>query len=504
VRCKRAVSSMVLATLWASCDAQIRLPRTLIGDLSPVPIESPSPSVPKPTPPRLRRHSSSELMALLDSLSAPGTLRLSAEQLVRGFDNDAQALEVHDRFLNEWLALAEGAASAAVQQAACTTETCAHAALERWALIAWSRPLTADERSDLWALAQNERIEDRLRIATLALLASPSALYRVEHRNGQPALSALESAQALAFFLTGAPPPAWLLDEAADGTLATGAGRRAAADRLLSTPSSERHVIRLLKHWLMVDQVTHLNKNPDLLEVFSRVTREALDREVDAALRQLVFEAPVTLGELFTAPHSWPGAAAAPFNKGPARRGLLLLPAVLARHASTDNSGPVTRGLFIRERVLCTPLQGPPPSLAAQVMAPLPAAPTTRASFEQHSADERCAGCHRLIDPPGFAFENYDLLGRYRADENGHPVDTTGSLEGTDVDGAFTTADALLDRLASSAQVRQCLNAHLASYAFGREVHRDEVPVPPATATVREALLQLVEWQGFVQPMEAP
>jgi hypothetical protein len=92
----------------------------------------------------------------------------------------------------------------------------------------------------------------------------------------------------------------------------------------------------------------------------------------------------------------------------------------------------------------------------------------TRQRFEQHSVDPACSGCHRLMDPIGFAFENYDAIGRYRTEDRGLPIDASGTLNGTDVDGPFTGVAELSTILSQSEQVRSCAARQWFRYVMQR------------------------------------
>jgi hypothetical protein len=99
----------------------------------------------------------------------------------------------------------------------------------------------------------------------------------------------------------------------------------------------------------------------------------------------------------------------------------------------------------------------------------------TRQRLEQHTQNPLCASCHDHIDPPGFALETYDEVGRYRTTDAGVPVDSSGVMaDGADTDGAFATGEALLLRIASSPSVKQCFAQQYLSYALARELQADD------------------------------
>jgi hypothetical protein len=159
------------------------------------------------------------------------------------------------------------------------------------------------------------------------------------------------------------------------------------------------------------------------------------------------------------------------------RAGILTQPGLMALLAHADQSAPVQRGKFVREQLLCKPLPPPPPDVDTTPPDPDPSA-TTRERFRQHSADQRCATCHSLLEGVGFGLEAYDWLGRYRTEEYGLPIDATGNLLNSGdptVDGAFDGAQELSDKLANSAQVSACLATQWFRYGMGRGEQTEDV-----------------------------
>jgi hypothetical protein len=122
--------------------------------------------------------------------------------------------------------------------------------------------------------------------------------------------------------------------------------------------------------------------------------------------------------------------------------------------------------VFVREQLLCQPLPPPPPDV------PMPPQPepgvSTRERFTQHSVNPSCAGCHQLIDPIGFAFENYDAVGQWRTEEEGKPVDASGALVNTDSDGPFVGVGELAEKLSQSEQARACVARQYFRYVMER------------------------------------
>jgi hypothetical protein len=173
-------------------------------------------------------------------------------------------------------------------------------------------------------------------------------------------------------------------------------------------------------------------------------------------------------------------------------------------HAKAIQTSPVHRGRFVREQLFCTTPPPPPPDV--EIRPPgLNPSQTTRQRFAQHTADQFCAGCHTLMDPIGFGFEHYDGIGRWRDVEGSNPVDGSGMLSGTDVDGPFDGAVELSDKLAGSAQVAECYARQWFRFGYGRgETAMDGCSLQQLTTAfsnangdVRELLVALTQTDAF-------
>jgi hypothetical protein len=149
------------------------------------------------------------------------------------------------------------------------------------------------------------------------------------------------------------------------------------------------------------------------------------------------------------------------------RRGILTLGATMLVHARSNDSSPIHRGRLIRERLLCEELPPPPAGIVIEPPA-LDSQKTSRERYAAHSEQELCAGCHRLMDPIGFAFEHFDGIGRYRPDDHGQAIDQSAQILGnSDVKGDFPNLEAMIDELAQSEQVRGCYASSLVRFAHG-------------------------------------
>jgi hypothetical protein len=167
-----------------------------------------------------------------------------------------------------------------------------------------------------------------------------------------------------------------------------------------------------------------------------------------------------------------------------ARQGLLGHGSVLAVTSHAERTSPVVRGKWILENILGTTVPPPPadvPALKENKEGEKPR--TMREQMAEHRADPVCASCHKVMDPIGFALENFDAVGAWRAREAGVPIDASGQLaDGTKVDGVITLRRALLSRPQVFVGT---MTEKLLMYAVGRGL--DHHDMPAVRAVVRDA-----------------
>jgi hypothetical protein len=361
-------------------------------------------------------------------------------------------------------------------------EACARTFLQGFGAKAYRRALTNDELAGLVSGATSVyhigadgyTYADGIDLLTRVLLQSAGFIYLTEL--GEPGagatfeLTAGETANALSFLLTSAPADDTLLGNAASGMLATPDGREAEARRLLGTPKGKARFVRVVKEWLGITDVAHREKAQNVYPDFAGVAK-SMEGESDSFISEVLYNSTGTLTELLTADwtiadgplasvYGVPSAGAGKRTSltSAKRRGILGQGAFLSVFANNNSSHPVFRGVAILRRVACVNV--PDPSVQGIVVS-FPAADTTRttrARFEAHAMDARCAACHKTIDAVGFAFDNFDGMGKERTSENNLPVDTSVTVTaGTDFDGAYPDAKALVTAMAGSTAVKSCL-----------------------------------------------
>ena len=291
----------------------------------------------------------------------------------------------------------------------------------------------------LEAIEQKACFQDAMRLAYKAALVSPDFLYFRE-RPGR--LDDHAIASRLAYFLWRSPPDGALIEAADAGRLGTREGLLHAFDRLLDDPKSARFVGDFTGHWLDLHRIhdtapdrylypehfcdTHA---VDSAVAESEATFAAMLRE-DLPASTVVSADFAMINERLAEIYEIEGVRGkeirrVPLAEGSPRGGFLTQAGVLKVTANGLTTSPVKRGAWILDRLLGTPPSPPPPD-AGSIDPDTRGATTVREQLEAHRRLESCAGCHAKIDPPGFALENFDVMGawrdRYRSFDLGDPV----------------------------------------------------------------------------------
>jgi len=446
---------------------------------------------PEPGPRVLRRLSHVEYgntVRDLLGLSSRPELGFATDDEVHGYLNAAGALDIPPLLLEQYRDAAEELSDAAVAQRfdelmPCpeTSTLCAAEFVEEFGRRAWRRPLTEADRDRYLgifvAAAEDEGFRAGIRWVIAGLLQSPHFLYRSElGQEGADGftLSDWELATELSYLVLQTTPDDLLLDAAQAGELSTPEGLGDQLERLTATDGASRTMEQFVGHWLLLDRLPIVARDPQLFPSFTAGVRSAMAGETDRMVRDALAQGG-GLTELLSSDATFlnPELAAfydIPLGDGPpddegfvrtdtsgtGRGGLLASGALLTVHGLPTGSSPIHRGVLVRERLLCQDLPPPPANVDAS---PPPVDPelSTRERYAAHSDVHECASCHSMIDPIGFAFEHFDGVGRWRDTEGPHTIDATGEIVGSpSSDGTFDGVQELQAHLAGAADVEPC------------------------------------------------
>jgi hypothetical protein len=371
-------------------------------------------------------------------------------------------------------------------------QPCAVKFIDTFGRRAYRRPLLPEESADLLALYTNAHdtimlpFADSIGAVMQALIQSASFLYHREIGPDAPVqegddllLTNFEIASRLSYFITGGPPDDTLLDAATSGDLTTPNGLNTQAQRLaMNVPQVAGSIADFSRQWLELD-TTYTAKDPMVYPNFDSEKPQLLP-ELRATIDG-VLQRNSPLSTLLTDPSIYVNDATAPIYGVPPpgsmdlvkvtadatqRAGIFTQLAFLSVQATAFGSHPVKRGKIIFKNVICGVMGSPPANVAQQTLPRLPTQ-TTRQYYEQHEKNP-CASCHKQLDPPGFAFENFDGIGQWRTTEIGQPVDASGSLDlpsGTNV--TFQNAVQFMTELSAAPDVEMCFARQLARYGTG-------------------------------------
>lgn len=428
-----------------------------------------------------------------------------ADTVDHGFENHPERLDVTGLLAEQYREMAESIADTVNIESIvpCTIAegdiNCAHRFIGAFGKRAYRRPLKSDEIAayrNLYRLVVEQAcFEDGIRWVVIGMLQSPHFLYRSElgrKVEDEFLLTPYEIASELSYLLWQTMPDETLFETAADGTLLNPNTVAAQVRRLLEDPKSTAMVNDFVGHWLELDGLMQVVRDAEIYAALYFELREAMHKETALFVGGL-WNDNAPLADLFTTRSSWINEELAAYyeiesGSGPANSdgfrqvdvsatrpaGILTQGAFLTTHALPTSSSPIHRGVLVRERLLCNELQPPPEGL---VIVPPPFDPTltTRERFSTHSADTQCEGCHRLIDPIGLGFENYDGIGRYRDMEGDTPIDASGSvirLAGQDT--GFDGVGALAQILSDDDEVYACYTRQWLRFGFGETEGLDD------------------------------
>ena len=402
---------------------------------------------------------------------------------------------------------------------------CAQKILTSLARRAYRRPVTAADVEPPMSFYKQSRenggsFDAGIRVGVARILSSPSFLYRMEKdpagaRVGTShAVSDIELASRLTFFLWSSIPDQKLLDLAEAGRLREPGVLATQVRRMIADERADALVSNFAGQWLQLRNL-EAKVSPDLLMFpdFDDNIRKSFRRETEMLFEYIMRENRSSM-ELMSADYTFvnerlakhygiPGVYGTRFRQvkltDPNRRGLLGQGSVLSLTAVATRTSPVFRGKMVLSTFLNTPPSPPPPNVPtleeSNKEAGTAAPKTVREQLELHRKNPGCASCHKIIDPPGFALENFNSVGQWRdTDADGKPIDAAGVLaDGTKVDGPIALREAILGRPEAFVTT---LAERMLTYALGRGI---EPPVMPVVQRiVRKAAQNDYRFQSII------
>jgi mono/diheme cytochrome c family protein len=338
--------------------------------------------------------------------------------------------------------------------------------------------------------------ERGIQVALQRVLSSPKFIFRTETNPSNVApgsayrVNDFEMATRLSFFLWSSIPDDELLNAAAQGKLKTASALDQQVRRMLADPRAEALVQNFAGQWLYLRNLK--NQIPNSLEFpdFDDNLRQALQRETELFFNSIIQEDRNVL-DLMTADYTFvnerlakhygiPNVYGSHFRRvavaDDARKGLLGQGSILMVTSHTDRTSPVVRGKLILENLMGAP---PPPPPA--MVPPLKESAvregkvlSMRERMEEHRENPACSGCHSIMDPIGFAMENFDAVGAWRTHEARLPIDASGQLlDGTKVNGVVDLKKALLREPEIFVET---FTERLLTYALGRGLAYYDMP----------------------------
>jgi hypothetical protein len=376
---------------------------------------------------------------------------------------------------------------------------CARKIISTLLAHAYRRPLNDSDLETPLSFYQRRRngnasFDAGIEAALQFILASPEFLFRFEPDPSNLAAGAayqlgdIALASRLSFFLWSSPPDDELLKIASQGKLHERDVLQRQVKRMLADPRSDALVDNFAEQWLFLRNLKNSSPDPQIFPDFDDNLRQAM-REETKLLFQSVVREDRSVMDLLNADYTFvnerlarhygiPNVYGSQFRRvaltSDVRRGLLGQGSILTVTSYPNRTSPVQRGKWILTNLLGIPPTPPPPNVPALKENGDGKPLSLRERMEQHRADAVCAGCHKVMDPIGFALENFNAVGEWRTTDDGSTIDPSGILyNGTKVDGPV----ALRNMLASHSDVFVgVMTEKLLTYALGRGVEFYDMP----------------------------
>ena len=396
-------------------------------------------------------------------------------------------------------------------------DSCARKIVSTLARHAFRRPVTASDLKTLMEFYQDGRtdgapFEAGIESALQRILADPEFIYREEREPagtiaGKPYhVSDIALASRLSFLLWSSVPDDELIDVAAQGRLHVPTVLEKEVHRMLADPKSQALITNFTGQWLNTRGLNTVEPVVNIFPDFDDNLRNGFRREVELFFDAIVHEDRSIL-ELLTADFTFVNERLAkhygiPNVYGPqfrrvtlpaeldVRRGLLGKGAMLTVTSNAAHTSPVTRGKWFQTTFLGVEPPAPPPGVDTSLKEKVTGdttgnlkVPSMREVMERHHANPVCASCHKIFEPIGLAFENFDATGAWRTLDDGNQIDATAvMIDGSKIDGVVGLREMLIRY---REQFMRVVTEKLMTYALGRGL--DDADMPTVRAIVRDA-----------------
>jgi len=378
-------------------------------------------------------------------------------------------------------------------------EPCAKNIIASLATQAFRRPSTPEDLESLLEMYKIGRTEGNfesgIRTAVQAIITKPEFVFRIENvpdgvRPGDSfRISDIELASRLSYFIWSTAPDDELIKVASQGKLKDPATLDRQVRRMLSDPRAETLSTNFAAQWLRLTALAEIHPEPTIFPNFTRNLAQSMRRETELLFDSIRSE-DRNLLDLLTADYSYvdevlakhygiPNIVGSRFQRvkleDPNRFGILGKGGVLTLTSLANRTSPVARGKYVLEVLIGTTAPLPPP-----VVPPLKEnvnnekVLSVRERMEDHRRSPACSGCHKIMDPIGLTLENFDAIGRWRANDGPNRVDPASELyDGTRLDGPASLRKAVLSR--SNAFITG-FSESLLAYGLGRVLDYRDMP----------------------------
>ena len=395
---------------------------------------------------------------------------------------------------------------------------CAQQILSSLARRAYRRPVSESDVQGLVEFYNQGRLdggfEVGIQFALERVLVSPDFLFRIEQdpADAQPgamyAISDIELASRMSFFLWSSPPDDELLNLAERGALREPGMLEQQVQRMMAAPRADAFIKNFVGQWLYLRNLEDFYPDPAAFPEFDENLRTALQRETelfiddqirsDASLLDLLRADYTFVNERLARHYGIPGVYGSRYRKvtvdGNQRGGLLGHGGLMMVTSYPNRTSPVLRGKFVLENLLGGPPPEPPPNVPALETSSDGKILTMREAMVMHRENPACRVCHAAMDPIGFSLENYDVVGKWRREFAGQPIDASGLLpDGNTFDGPDGLQGLLLER---PDDLVGTITEKLMRFALGRSL--EYYDMPEVRAVVRAASEEDYRWSSII------